>query len=687
MWQRTVIEKGKGEVRQRRLLIAKKSGIKYTIKEQKSDFKNDKALKCVEMNMVEEKKEEKKQEEISENKEQTSESKKTDEQNTELLETSEKEEPQKESGRYEMLTELAPNLWTYGSPVLFTSGVLEKDTISQKNRLTLKFVNIYEQAIRDVYISIMMGDIEEPEVLEHSYLALGQDYLMEKGRTAKITIPNEEARVFRIRIDKVVFEDGSVWNKQDAVLESAGEMEDFETFAQAKLKDYEDNYISATEEIAKDDSESIGNGMEIIKRIPWYKDSAELYRDAKRKYGILKQNEERKKAGVSKREDRKKMMHKRFIKSAVIILVLAGLCVAGYFFFIVPNNSLKEAKKNIKEEKYDAAIAKLEKLDGFLNSEKYLSAAYFTKAQTAYNSGNIEEAKSYFQKSYDADKDTEDGIKAKAYLDYYDGVQAIEDGDYEKAQKLLQSSKDSIGNYNLVNNIDVRLSELYYLQKNYEAAWKSIINLYAKNADDQEISSMYCTYGEAYAKKLIADGKRSEGMEIYGKVQDNPNYKGASLSNDWYQEAVKLAEQGKIDEALNILKDIKDYSPQAKKLYTDINRFEETVKYWLGTWKHRVKSGDGKQRYTIVISQVLYKGEMCLKIKDQNNKKLGFETIISKKNHVTQISIGQFIIHFKLKKFSNQKFTYTIKPGNKMERKQKYGKETYKSTYKRKSKQ
>lgn len=596
------------------------------------------------------------------------------------------EESTKESGRYETLTELSHNLWTYGSPVLFTEGILQRDTVSQKNRLTLKFVNIYEQDIRDVYISILTGDTEEPETIEHSYLALGQGYLVEKGRTAKITIPDDEARVFRIRIEKIVFEDGSVWHKKDAVLESAGEMEDIETFAQAKLKDYEDNYISAVEEIAKDDSESIGNGIEIVKRILWYKDGAELYRDAKRKYGILKQNEERKKAGVSKREDRKKLMRKRFIKIAVVIAVLAGLCLAGYFFFIVPNNSLKAAKKNIKAEQYDQAISKLDKLGGFLDSEEYLASAYFSKAQAAYDGGDIDKAKSYFQKSYDADKDCEDGIKSKAYLDYYDGVKAISDGDYEKAHKLLESSKDSIGNYNLVNNIDVRLSEIYYLQQNYEAAWKSIINLYAKNTDDQEISTMYCTYGEAYAKKLIADGKRTEGMEIYGKVQDNPNYKGASLSNDFYQEAVKLAEQGKIDEAVKILKDIKDYSGEAKKLYTDISQFSEKVQYWLGTWKHRVKSGDGKQRYTIVISPVLYKGEMCLKIKDKNNKKLGFETVISKKNHVTQISIGQYIIHFKLRKYYNQKFTYTIKEGNKMERKQKYGKETYKSTYKRKSK-
>ena len=63
---------------------------------------------------------------------------------------------------------------------------------------------------------------------------MGQEYLASKGKAAKITIKNENAVKFIIKIDRVVFVDGSVWTKKDAVLESAGEMEDVEVFAQAK---------------------------------------------------------------------------------------------------------------------------------------------------------------------------------------------------------------------------------------------------------------------------------------------------------------------------------------------------------------------------------------------------------------------------------------------------------------------
>ena len=83
-------------------------------------------------------------------------------------------------------------------------------------------------------------------------------------------------------------------------------MEDVEVFAQAKTKDYEDNYISGMEEVQKDDSASIGNGIEILKRIAWYKNSKELIKTAHKKYDIAVKNEERKQASENRRANRQK---------------------------------------------------------------------------------------------------------------------------------------------------------------------------------------------------------------------------------------------------------------------------------------------------------------------------------------------------------------------------------------------
>ena len=77
---------------------------------------------------------------------------------------------------------------------------------------------------------------------------------------------------------------------------------------------------------------------------------------------------------------------------------------------------------------------------------------------------------------------------------------------------------------------------------------------------------------------------------------------------------------------------------------------------------------------------------MCFKIKDKNNDQLGFETVISKKNHVTQIVAGSYMIHFKLKRYQDQKFTYALTEPNKMKRTWKYGKEKFVTKYKKKIK-
>ena len=57
----------------------------------------------------------------------------------------ESEQEEKENGRYKVIAKLEPNLWTYGSPVLFEKGTLERDQVSNINRLSLIFTNIYEE--------------------------------------------------------------------------------------------------------------------------------------------------------------------------------------------------------------------------------------------------------------------------------------------------------------------------------------------------------------------------------------------------------------------------------------------------------------------------------------------------------------------------------------------------------------
>ena len=582
--------------------------------------------------------------------------------------------------RYKELARLEANLWTYGSPIIFESGFLERDQVSNKNRLTLKFTNIYEQEIRDVYLTIFVSDEEgNTDQIEHSYVALGQKYLATKGSAAKILIKNENARTFRIRIDKVVFEDGSVWQKEEAMLESAGEMEDIEAFAQAKTKDYEDNYISGIEAVDKDDSASIGNGIEILKRIVWYKNSKEVIKHSKKKYKIAKQNEERKQASEDRRIKRQQAVKKKYVTAGITLGIIVLLVIISIVAFFIPNGKYKEAKKLLKDGKTEKAITAFTKLNGFLKSEEYLAQCYYNLGLKSVNDGDEKKALEYFNKSFDADKKSDYGVMAGAFLDYYAGTEALEKKDYDKALKLFESSTNAASDFNLMNKAGAATAQVAYHQQQYEKAWNTIKNVYAK---DKTYQAQYGEYGYGYAKFLVDSGKTKEGMEIYNAVSKFT--KSANLNESVYNQAVKLGEAGKIDEAMKLLEAIKGSYDNANKLYKNMVEFNEKVQYWVGTWKHTGTVNGEKKTYVITISKVLFKGEMCLKIKDMNNDYLGFDTVISSKNRVTQITIGTYMLHFKLKKFHDQKFTYTLKGGNKMIRELKYDGHKYTTKYKKK---
>lgn len=586
------------------------------------------------------------------------------------------------SGRYQLIAELEQNLWTYGSPIIVEKGILEQDQITKKNVISLKFTNIYPTDIREVQLAILMKEEDQDddniEELIHVYKALGQPYLKSKGGSTKIIIDNPKASQFKVRVDKVVFADYSMWEMEDAYLESVGEIEDLDVFAQAKNKDYEDNYVSAVEAIEKDNSTSINDGIEILKRILWYKDANEMYEDAKEKYKIASLTEQRKKASEDRRASRQKAVKRRYMIAGVIIAIIVAVAVAATFLFFMPNKKYNAAIKIVEKGNYAEAAEKFDALNGFRDSEDYLAQCYYNLGLEQLANQDEEAAKKYFNQSVDSSKDSDYGVMAGAFVRYYEGVNYLEQQDYEKALECFTDSVNTASDFNLINKASAGMANVSFIQGNYKAAWDSIQNVYAK---DESYKEQYGEYGYGYAKNLVENNNIEEGIKIYNAVSKIA--KGANLNKQLYEKAVGMAEKGKIAEAMELLKKIKSDYAKANKLYEKMYNFNEKAQFWLGTWRHRGVVSGKKVKYVIKISQLLYKGEMCLKIKDLNNKTLGFETEISSKNRVTQIEIGQYILKFKLKKYGNQKFTYTLKDGKHFVRELKYAGEKYTSKYKK----
>ena len=73
--------------------------------------------------------------------------------------------------RYEDILTLENNQWTYGCPVLIEGGVLQYDTVSERNLLTINFMNICDAVLSEVDLTIYASDeAEENKItLEPTY--------------------------------------------------------------------------------------------------------------------------------------------------------------------------------------------------------------------------------------------------------------------------------------------------------------------------------------------------------------------------------------------------------------------------------------------------------------------------------------------------------------------------------------
>ena len=187
----------------------------------------------------------------------------------------------------EVLKELEENLWTYGSPVIFQSGIVYKGEKEGTVELTLTFANIFQKNIGEMNIQVNITDSQgKEEVVEQNLTSLGLDYLESKSVLVCSDVESDAAEI-DITVKRIVFEDGTVWVKEDAVYESTGAIDDLDVFAKAKNKDYEDNYVIATEDIAREDYINMNNGIEILKRISWYKDAEKILKDSEHKFNCL----------------------------------------------------------------------------------------------------------------------------------------------------------------------------------------------------------------------------------------------------------------------------------------------------------------------------------------------------------------------------------------------------------------
>ena len=153
-------------------------------------------------------------------------------------------------------------------------------------------------------------------------------------------------------------------------------------------------------------------------------------------------------------------VRKRYAIAGVTVGIVALLAAISVVAFFIPNSKYKDAKKLLDKEEYEKAIEAFTNLNGFLKSEGYLAQAYYSLGLNALETGDEKAAADNFKKGHEADKDSDYGLMAGAFLDYYAGIEALGKKDYDKAGELFKSSANAASDFNLINKASAGTAQI-----------------------------------------------------------------------------------------------------------------------------------------------------------------------------------------------------------------------------------
>lgn len=572
--------------------------------------------------------------------------------------------------RYEDILSLDKNQWTYGCPVLIEGGVLQYDTVSERNLLTINFMNICDITLSEVDLTIYASDEMEENIseIEHAYMKLHLEPGAKFGNNVHLPIEDKEAKKFKLKITRVVCEeDGSEWIKDD-IFEPYPEIEDPEAFGKEKDEEYENKYNQCKELVLKEDSESLKQAVGILETLRWYKNCEEMLDYAKRKYDITIRTEKRKKRENERKDARKKKQKAALGMVAAALGVVLVIFVAVYFIVIGPSDKIKQAKKYNSQGEFQKAIDICEKLHGFGDSKEVLQESNYQIGFLAFNQQDYETALEYFEKT-EGYKGT-DNLRSQAY--YNLGTAAVNAEQYDVALDYFNKSLESAVEEKVKNNAKAGVALAQYKLADLANAWVTINEVYAV---DNSVKPAYDEYGYAYGMKVLAEGNIDEAAAVFKLVKGYAD-SAAQYGKIVYDRAVPVAEAGDLQSALASLKEVKnDYEP-AGTLYKEMAAFIKASANWVGNWKMTGGQGD----YTMSISTLMYKGDLCLKVTDTY---LGYDKIISTKEKVRQIYVASERVEYKLKDVHNYKVILTRVTSKKIKRTLSYEGVSYNRRYKK----
>lgn len=329
--------------------------------------------------------------------------------------------------RYEILQHIENPFVASQCPVLLLSHALTKDTETDSVFLQCKFENLNSKEIKAFYISVYCADVTGQAlsgVDAFSYLDISVPQYQTFGGQVPVFLPDKESRVFSIIPDKIVYLDGSMWNKDSDIpfqpfsiksqpIKSLGELSEqyyreLHTICAAYDKHNQlplrkdgftvcgcGNIVQETETqcpacgVSFEKIFSINDVNYLHRNLDQYKQE-QSEREAQAKQAA----EEKKQQDMLKKERLTKNAKKISIVggSLVALIVVAALVIQ----VLIPSIRYGIAENAIASGKYEEAIATFEDLGEFKNASDKVKEAKYAWAESKLSDGDTEDALNLF---------------------------------------------------------------------------------------------------------------------------------------------------------------------------------------------------------------------------------------------------------------------------------------------------
>ena len=396
------------------------------------------------------------------------------------------------SERYVKLFEGEKNLYLDGSPVIISARALLSDKQTNNLIAQVKYRSVTEKTISYLKIKLLLSDALN-NVLpyeEFEYKNLSVEPFEQFGQKVPVVLSNKSAYSYTINVVGAAFSDGSIWVNEisdwraDPLIEKEASFEAIYRKATIKMNSAssEDEYkfaallfksiseykdakalsehcLELAETFRKNSiynevvsmkaatAQQYYDVINKLKSISGWKDADKIIEAKQKELYAIKLKEKQKLEEYNKK--------RKALSIVCFIIAIAGvLLIFGAIFGpkIIKNINYNSAVKLYNEGRYEEALKKFRKLDGYRDEDEYILKCTseiinekYNTASRLYNEGKYDEALSLFEEIDEYKDSTEIIAKLKLILKYH-WIKTAKVGDHVHFGSYEQDNNPDNGN-------------------------------------------------------------------------------------------------------------------------------------------------------------------------------------------------------------------------------------------------